>query len=73
MPADEREILDRVRRGEIDAVELLFEEHLDQDLIESAFSTRTARTMQRCSPGDLSACIQVVKNSLGVNHLSPPG
>lgn len=27
MPADEREILDRVRKGEIDAVELLFEEH----------------------------------------------
>lgn len=27
MPVDEREILDRVRNGEIDAVELLFEEH----------------------------------------------
>jgi len=27
MPADEQEILDRVRRGEIEAVELLFEEH----------------------------------------------
>ena len=27
MPADEREILDRVRAGEIDAVQTLFEEH----------------------------------------------
>ena len=30
MPADEREILDRVRAGEIDAVQILFEEHRDR-------------------------------------------